>query len=66
MVQKVVEIVGLSSESFDKAAQDAVTTCARTVRGIHWARVGELECRVEGDRIVEYRALMRIYFDVES
>lgn len=66
MVQKVVEIVGISAESFDRAAQDAVTTCAKTVRGIRWARAVEMECKVEGDRIVEYRTLMRIYFDVES
>ncbi len=66
MVQKVVEIVGVSAQGFTEAAQDAVTTCARTVRGIQWARVAELECKVEGDKIVEYRSLMRIYFDVES
>jgi flavin-binding protein dodecin len=66
MVQKVVEIVGVSSQGFSEAAQDAVTTCARTVRGIQWARVAEMECRVEGDRIIEYRSLTRIYFDVES
>lgn len=66
MVQKVVEIVGISAQGFSEAAQDAVTTCARTVRGIQWARASELECKVEGDKIVEYRSTMRIYFDVES
>ncbi|MDW5563406.1 MAG: dodecin family protein [Methanomassiliicoccus sp.] len=66
MVQKVVEIVGISEKGFSEAAQDAITVCARTVRGIQWARVTEMECKVEGERIVEYRSLMRIYFDVES
>lgn len=66
MVQKVVEIVGVSAQGFTEATQDAVATCAQTVRGIQWARVTELECKVEGDKIIEYRSLLRIYFDVES
>ncbi len=66
MVQKVLDIVGISPESFSKAAQDAVMQCSRTVRGIRWARAKEFECKVEGDRIVEYRATMSIYFDVEG
>lgn len=66
MVQKVLEIVGTSKESFDKAAQDAVSTCALTVRNLRWARVAEMECKIENEKIVEYRTLMRIYFDVES
>lgn len=66
MVQKVVEIVGISEKGFSEAAQDAVSTCAMTVREIRWARVAELECKVEEDRIVEYRTLMRIYFEVEN
>ncbi|WP_019177585.1 dodecin family protein [Methanomassiliicoccus luminyensis] len=65
MVEKVLEIVGVSNESFDKAAQDAVNETAKTVRNIRWATVKELDCKVEGNKIVEYHTLMRIYFDVE-
>ncbi len=66
MVQKIIEVVGISAQSFDEAAQDAVTVAAKTVRGIRWARMVETECKVQNAKIVEYRALMRIYFDVES
>lgn len=66
MVQKVVEIVGISKQGFSEAAQDAISVCARTVRGIKWAKVTEMECKVVEDKIVEYRSLVRIYFDVES
>jgi flavin-binding protein dodecin len=66
MVQKIIEIVGISSSSFDDAAQNAIEVAAKTVRGIRWARMVETECKVKDDRIVEYRALMRIYFDVET
>jgi flavin-binding protein dodecin len=66
MVQKIVDIVGISSEGFDAAARNAVEICARTVRGIRWAKMVETECKVHDDKIVEYRALMRIYFDVDT
>ncbi len=65
MVQKVSEIVGVSPRSFAAAAQDAVKQAAKTVRGIKWARVSELEMELDGGKIKSYRATVRIYFDVE-
>jgi len=65
MTQKVTEVVGVSKESFAKAAESAVTEAARTVRGMKWARVHELEMELDGKRIKTYRASVRIYFDVE-
>jgi len=38
MPQKVMEIVGASKESFAKAAENAITEAAKTVRGMKWAR----------------------------
>lgn len=66
MVQKIIDIVGISPENFDSAAQDAITVASRTVRGIRWAKMVETECKVRDNKIVEYRAVMRIYFDVEE
>lgn len=66
MVQKVIEVVGKSTEGFAKAAANAVETAANTVRKLKWFRVTELEGSVEGQKIEEYRATVRIYFDVES
>lgn len=65
MVEKVVEIVGTSEESFAKAVEDAVRTTAKTVRGISWVSVEELNAMVKEDHIIEYHALVRIYFAVE-
>jgi hypothetical protein len=65
MTQKVTEVVGVSKESFAKAAESAVTEAARTVRGMKWARVHELEMELDGKKIKTYRASVRIYFDVE-
>jgi len=57
--------VGSDSESFANAVQNAVTTASKTLRGLKWFRVSELEGSIEGDKVSEFRALVRIYFDYE-
>ena len=65
MAQKVIEIVGVSKNSFASAAENAVAEAARSVRGMKWARVAELEMVLDGKKITQYRATTRIYFDIE-
>src|SRR5438046_10673326 len=48
MAQKVIAVVGTSKESFAKAAENAVAKAAKTVRGMKWARVEELEMELDG------------------
>jgi ribonuclease HI len=64
-VQKVIEIVGISKNGFEDAAKNAVETASKSVRNIQWARASEFECKCADGKIIDYRALMRIYFDVE-
>jgi len=65
MVQKIIDIVGVSPASFAKASENAVAEAAKTVRDMKWARIGELEMELDGGSIKSYRATVRIYFDVE-
>src|ERR1035441_979648 len=66
MTQKIIEVVGTSKESFAKAAENAVAEAAKTVRGMKWARVAELEMELDGKKIAKYRATTKIYFDIEK
>ena len=66
MTQKIIEVVGTSKESFAKAAENAVAEAAKTVRGMKWARVAELEMELDGKKIVKYRTTAKIYFDIEK
>jgi dodecin len=66
MVQKVTEVVGTSSEGFARAAENAVTTAAKTVRNLRWFRVTELEGSIKNQRVLEYHATVKIYFDLEE
>jgi hypothetical protein len=66
MVQKVIDIVGTSSDSFAHAAENAVKEAAKTVKGIKWAHVESLDMQLDGGKVVQYRATTRIYFDVKN
>jgi dodecin len=65
MVQKVTEVVGVSKDGFAHAAQNAVDTAAKTVRNLRWFRVTELEGVVKDQKVVEYHATVKLYFDLE-
>ena len=64
-VYKQIELTGSSPKSSDEAVRNAVAKASKTIRGMRWARVSELEMLLEKNKIVEYRANARIYFDVE-
>jgi len=66
MVQRVTEVVGSDSESFANAVQNAVTTASKTLRGLKWFRVAELEGSIAENKVSEFRALVRIYFDYDG
>jgi hypothetical protein len=66
MTQKVIDVVGTSKQSFAKAAENAVAEAAKTVRGMRWARVAELEMELDGKKITQYRTTTKIYFDIEK
>jgi flavin-binding protein dodecin len=66
MTQKVIEVIGTSKESFAKAAKNAVTEAAKTVRKIKWAHVDSFDMQLDGGKVRPYRATTKIYFDVEK
>ena len=64
-VVKVVEVIGSSPISWEAAAANAVKTAAETVRSIKAVHVKRCTAKVEKDKIVEYRAVVKIAFIVE-
>ncbi len=66
MVQKVIEVVGTSTEGFARAAENAVRTAAKSVRNLRWFRVAELEGSIKDQKVAEYHATVKIYFDLEG
>ena len=64
-VVKVVELIGSSPESWEAAVRNAVEAASRTVRKIKGVDVKRWTAKVENNRIVEYRAVVKIAFVVE-
>jgi flavin-binding protein dodecin len=65
-VYKVVEIVGSSPDSWEKAAQAAVEIASKTLRDLRVAEVRELDVHVENGRIAAFRARLKLSFKYEE
>ncbi len=65
-VYKVVELVGTSTESWEKAAALAVDQAAKTLRDLRIAEVVELDAQIDEGRIRAYRAKVRVSFKYEK
>ena len=65
-VYRVTELVGTSTESWEKAAQSAIETAARTLRDLRLAEVVKLDMTVEDGKVVRYRTRLNLSFKYES
>lgn len=65
-VVKIIELVGSSDRSWQEAVEKAILRAAKTVRNIRGVDVLGWTGKVEGDKIVEYRANVKISFLVEE
>ena len=65
-VYKVVELVGTSTESWEKAAGAAVALAGESLRDLRIAEVAELDLQIDGGKIVTYRAKVKISFKYEG
>jgi flavin-binding protein dodecin len=65
-VYKVIELVGTSSESWEKAAAAAVERAAKSLRDLRVAEVVELDMQLEDGKIITYRAKMKVSFKYEG
>jgi dodecin len=64
-VIKTIDLVGVSSESWRDAAQQALSDAAKTLRGIEGMDVLETSAVVDGSEIKEYHTHVRIKFRIE-
>lgn len=61
-VYKVIELVGTSSDSWEKAAEAAVARAAETLRDLRIAEIVELDMQIENGKVVTYRAKVKVSF----
>jgi flavin-binding protein dodecin len=61
-VYKVIELVGTSSESWEKAANAAVGMAAASLRDLRIAEIVELDMQLEDGQVRAYRAKVKLSF----
>ncbi len=65
-VYKVIELVGTSTDSWEKAAAAAVTRASESLRDLRIAEVVNLDMQISDGRIESYRAKVKISFKYEG
>lgn len=65
-VYKIVELVGTSTESWEKAAAAAVNQAAKSLRDLRIVEIKQLDLQVANGKVRAYRARVNVSFKFES
>jgi len=65
-VYKVIELVGTSTDSWEKAAAAAVERASKTLRDLRVAEIVELDMQLEEGQVRAYRAKVKVSFKYEG
>ena len=65
-VYKVIELVGTSTESWEKAAAAALKRAAKTLRDLRVAEISLLDMQLKDGKVESYRAKIKVSFKYEG
>jgi flavin-binding protein dodecin len=65
-VYKIIELVGTSTESWEKAARTAVERASQSLRDLRVAEVVELDMQITDGKVEAYRAKVKVSFKFEE
>jgi flavin-binding protein dodecin len=65
-VYKVIELVGTSTESWEKAASAAVEKAGKSLRDLRIAEIAQLDMQLKDGRVDAYRARVKVSFKYEG
>jgi len=65
-VYKVIELVGTSKDSWEKAAAAAVEQASKSLRDLRIGEVIELDMQIEEGKVIAYRAKVKVSFKFEG
>lgn len=61
-VYKIIEVVGTSTESWEKAATAAIETASKSLKDLRIAEVTKLDMKIEDGKVAAYRARVSLSF----
>jgi dodecin len=65
-VYRVTEIIGTSPVSWEAAAKNAIETASKSLRDLRIAEIGKLDVKIEGGKVVAYRARVSLSFKYDA
>ena len=65
-VYKIIELVGTSPESWEKAAQAAVDRASKSLRDLRIAEIAQLDMQLKDGKVEAYRAKVKVSFKYEG
>jgi flavin-binding protein dodecin len=65
-VYKVIELVGTSTASWEKAAEAAVERASKSLRDLRIAEIVDLDMQLENGKVLAYRAKVKVSFKYEG
>ena len=65
-VYKIIEVVGTSTESWERAATVAVERASESLRDLRIAEVAQLDMHLEDGKVAAYRAKVKVSFKYEG
>lgn len=65
-VYRVIDVIGTSQTSWEDAAKNAVQTASKSLRDLRVAEISKLDMKIEGGKIVAYRARVQLSFKYEA
>ena len=66
MVEKIIELTGISANSIEDAVQLAVARAGVTISGIHTAQVMDVSATVEANKVTRWRVQLKLTFMVKD
>jgi flavin-binding protein dodecin len=65
-VYRVTEIIGTSTDSWEAAAKNAVNAAAKSLRDLRVAEISKLDMKIDGGKVVAYRARVLLSFKYDA
>jgi dodecin len=65
-VYRVTEVIGVSADSWEAAAENAVSTAGKTIRDLRVAEATRFDVTIENGKISNYRVRLNISFKYEK
>src|SRR4029077_7305656 len=66
MVEKTIDLTGISANSVEEAVQLAIARAGVTIKGIHTAHVTDIDAMVEANKVVRWKVRVKVTFQVKD